>query len=225
MVKSYLKKFMPKIVSIALLSAIGTFSAYSQIKVKPSIVDLTSKETSKSVSGRIPKPKRAPEEIKKHSFGVGIGQTFLNSELGQNGDDHITIDLYYNYSASHSFDLLVNLHHSSHDRLPRKASITGLAVGIKGRLFQFDSFSPFVVGGLGFYAPTVTRYEKGSFTETPMNIAFGSHFGAGGELKLNDKFKIATLLHFHNPFDSRQEMGKVLEGSYYKLLINSYYTF
>lgn len=225
MVKSYLKKYRSEIVSIAFFGVVGAFSAFAQSTPKPNIIDLTSKEKSEIISKKIPKSKTLPEELHKHSLGIGIGQTFLNSELGQNGDDHITLDLYYNYRASHSFDLLVNLHRSSHDRMPRETSVTGLAIGIKGRLFQFDSFSPFVLGGLGFYVPTVTRYKNGNLFSTPTSLAFGNHFGGGGELKLNNKFKIAALMHIHNPFDIKQDMDKELESSYYKLLLNTYYTF
>ena len=34
--------------------------------------------------------------IGSHSFGIGLGQTFLTGDFGENGEDSITIDLYYN---------------------------------------------------------------------------------------------------------------------------------
>ena len=233
MVKSYFERRRfnfykaPKVLYASILGAFISLNCFSQIAPKPSIINLTSQETSKSVSKDIPETnsRASRKELKKHSLGVGIGQTFLSSELGQNGDDSITLDLYYDYSASYSFDLVINLHHSNHKIIKREATITGLAVGVKGRLFQFDAFSPFILGGLGFYAPTVTRLKNNSLEKTPFSIAFGSHFGAGGELKLNDKFKIAGLIHFHNPFDIKQDLEKELEGSYYKLLLNTHYTF
>ena len=233
MVKSYFEKRWfnfykaPKVLSISILGAILSLNCFSQATIKPSIINLTSQKTSRSVSKDIPKTNSElnAKDLKRHSLGVGIGQTFLSSELGQNGDDRITLDLYYDYSASYSFDLIVNLHHSSHQIVKREATITGLAIGVKGRLFQFDAFSPFLIGGLGFYAPTVTRLKNNVLEKTPFSIAFGSHFGAGGELKLNEKFKIAGLIHFHNPFDITQDLDKELEGSYYKLLLNTHYTF
>ena len=233
MVKSYLEKRWhnfykaPKILYISILGALVSLNCFSQIAPRPSIINLTSQKTSNSVSRDIPESnsKISKKDLKKHSLGVGIGQTFLSSELGQNGDDSITLDLYYDYSASYSFDLVINFHHSTHKIIKREATVTGLAVGVKGRLFQFDAFSPFVLGGLGFYAPTVTRLKNNVLEKTPFSIAFGSHFGAGGELKLNDKFKIAGLIHFHNPFDIKQDLEKELEGSYYKLLLNTHYTF
>ncbi|MEC8624245.1 MAG: hypothetical protein VXY34_05450 [Bdellovibrionota bacterium] len=233
MVKSYLEKRWfnfykaPKALSISVLGAILSFNCFSQATIKPNIINLTSQKTSRSVSKDIPETNSrvSVKDLKRHSIGVGIGQTFLSSELGQNGDDSITLDLYYDYSASYSFDLIINLHHSSHRIIKREATITGLAVGVKGRLFQFDAFSPFLLGGLGFYAPTVTRLKNNVLEKTPFSIAFGSHFGAGGELKLNEQFKIAGLIHFHNPFDIKQDLDKELEGSYYKLLLNTHYTF
>ena len=235
MVKSYLENRRlnfyraPKILylSISIVGAFLSLNCFSQATPKPNIINLTSQKTSRSVSKSIPEAdhKISSKDLKRHSLGVGIGQTFLGSELGQNGDDSITLDLYYDYSASYSFDLAINFHHSTHKIIKREATITGLAVGVKGRLFQFDAFSPFVLGGLGFYAPTVTRLKNNVLEKTPFSIAFGSHFGAGGELKLNEKFKIAALIHFHNPFDIKQDLEKELEGSYYKLLLNTHYTF
>jgi len=234
MVESYYKKRRfksykaPKVLILCVLGAFLSLDSFSQtVQKKPSIIELTSQKTSQSVSRSIPQTTTifSPKDLKKHSVGVGIGQTFLSSELGQNGDDSITLDMYYGYSASHSFDLVINFHHSSHSVIKRETTLTGLAIGVKGRLFQFDAFSPFILGGLGFYAPTVTRLKSNTLEKTPFSVAFGSHFGAGGELKLNEKFKIAGLIHFHNPFDIKQEMEKELEGSYYKLLLNTHYTF
>ena len=233
MVKSYLENRRlnfyraPKILCLSIVGAFLSLNCFSQATPKPNIINLTSQKTSRSVSKNIPETdsRTSSKDLKRHSIGVGIGQTFLGSELGQNGDDSITLDLYYDYSASYSFDLAINFHHSTHKIIKREATITGLAVGVKGRLFQFDAFSPFVLGGLGFYAPTVTRLKNNVLEKTPFSIAFGSHFGAGGELKLNEKFKIAALIHFHNPFDIKQDLEKELEGSYYKLLLNTHYTF
>ena len=41
-------------------------------------------------------------------WGLGLGQTFLTGDFGKNGEDSITVDLYYKYKASYSFDLIVN---------------------------------------------------------------------------------------------------------------------
>ncbi|EQC44412.1 hypothetical protein [Bacteriovorax sp. DB6_IX] len=92
-------------------------------------------------------------KLKVHSLGVGIGQTFLQGDFKDHGEDKITADLFYNYSASHSFDFLANFHYSTHEYRKKKVTATGLALGIKAKMFNFDNFSPFATGGLGFYSP------------------------------------------------------------------------
>jgi hypothetical protein len=195
---------------------------------KPNIQDLTSKKTSDKVSSTIPKKSRLPNYTNLHSIGIGVGQTFLKSEFKKKGQNEIGVpDFFYNYSASHTFDLLVNLHASTHGRQEHETKIRGLALGIKGKVFQFDSFSPFVVGGFGFYNPTVTRWMDGSKEpeETEGKITFGVHFGGGAELRLNRYFSVGALFHVHNPFDVNQDFGKEVEGSYYKLLFTTFYSF
>ena len=120
MVKSYFEKRWfnfykaPKALSISVLGAILSFNCFSQATIKPNIINLTSQETSRSVSKDIPETNSrvSVKDLKRHSIGVGIGQTFLSSELGQNGDDSITLDLYYDYSASYSFGPIKSTHKS-----------------------------------------------------------------------------------------------------------------
>ena len=158
-------------------------------------------------------------------MGIGIGQTFLRSDLADNGNDKITPDLYYTYSASYSFDFVANAHYSSHSYLNREATIKGLALAIKGKGFQFDAFSPFVLGGFGFYLPSVKRIYNGIPTDTRSQLVFGVNVGAGVELRLNNEVTVGVIAHYHDPFDVRQDVGPVLEGSYMKLLIIASYTF
>jgi hypothetical protein len=159
----------------------------------------------------------------KHGIGVGLGETFLLSDFRRHGEDKITMDLMYNYLASHSFDLVVDGHYSRHRRLGEEVTLLGLAVGIKAKIFQFDAFSPFVVAGPGFYRPKVTRYiqqngQQVSWTSQG-KIVFGTHLGIGGDLMLNQRVSIGLLGQYHNPFDVKQTTGPEVEGSYFKFLM------
>lgn len=192
----------------------------------PNIRDLTSKKGGENATpGNTSKIFPIPEGLQKHSLGLGLGQTFMTGEFEDNGINKITLDFLYNYSASYSFDLLVNFHHSKHELKERYTRLTGLAFGIKGKLYHFDGFSPFALAGLGLYYPHVRRNLANGLVESEPRIVFGNHFGLGGELKLNDRFSFGILGQHHNPFDVRQETGPEVEGSYFKLLITTFYTF
>ncbi|MBP9681677.1 MAG: hypothetical protein KBD76_09755 [Bacteriovorax sp.] len=197
-----------------------------EAQLKPNIHQLTSDKTAKKVSNDIPNEnERIPGAIHKHSIGVGIGQTFLRSDMADNGNDKITPDIYYTYSASYSFDFVANAHYSSHTFLNRESTIKGLALAVKGKGFQFDAFSPFVLGGLGFYLPSVKRPQGNDIVETRKQLVFGVNVGAGAELRLNSDVVVGVIAHYHDPFDVRQEVGAKLECSYMKLLILASYTF
>lgn len=217
-----------KIVTITPVLLAGvSFSAIAQDQIKPNIHALTSDSKAKQVNDKIPEASepRIPGDIHKHSLGIGVGQTFLRSDLSDNGNDKITADIYYNYSASYSFDFLANLHWSKHEFLNRSATTRGLALAIKGKGFQYDAFSPFVLGGFGFYLPKATRIYNNNPTETRSQLVFGVNAGIGVELKLNSQASVGVIAHYHDPFDVRQEVGPELEGSYMKLLLTALYTF
>ena len=163
--------------------------------------------------------------LKGHSFGLGLGQTFLQGDFSKNGQNGITIDAYYEYNASYSFDLVVNGHYSSHEMGVKSTTILGLAAGIKGKVLNYDSFTPFFIGGLGFYNPSVTRLIDGIIVESDSKITFGTHFGAGADLELNRNYTVGILAHFHNPFDIDQELAPEIEGFYYKMLFTLAYKF
>lgn len=223
-----------KILKIVLITPVlmtGVFvsDASSQEKqMKPNMHQLTSESTAKKVNNDIPSggsELRIPGAIRKHSVGLGLGQTFLRSDFHDQGTDKITPDLYYNYSASYSFDFMANLHWSKHSYLKQDVTVKGLALAIKAKVFQFDAFSPFFLGGFGFYLPQAHRYQGGVITETREQLVFGMNLGGGVELRLNDEFTIGVIAHYHDPFDVRQENAPDLEGSYMKLLIMGMYTF
>jgi opacity protein-like surface antigen len=217
------------LLSPVLMAGVSVFgTAFAEDKQqKPNIHVLTSDKAATKVANAIPEEtqERIPGKVHAHSIGLGLGQTFLRSDFGANGNDKITPDLYYNYSASHSFDFVANLHYSEHTYLDKKATIKGFALAIKGKVFQLDAFSPFVMGGFGFYLPSVKRLQSGILTETRTQLVFGVNAGAGVELQLNDKVAVGVLAHYHDPFDVRQDVGSNLEGSYMKLLIIASFTF
>ncbi len=173
-----------------------------------------------------PAKTKIPGQLKKHSIGLGLGQTFLHGDLGDLGDDQVTFtDFFYQYSASHSFALLGNFHFSNHDEGATEASLMGVNASFKANMFQFDSFTPYALGGLGFYWPKVERFINGRLTSSETKTVFGYNLGAGIDLKLNDQFSVGALLQFHNPFDADQNGAPKVEGSYTKFLLTLFYTF
>jgi opacity protein-like surface antigen len=223
-----LKKFL-KIVLITPVLMTGVLCLAQEKQVKPNIRQLTSDKSSKKANEEIQEesaPSRIPGELNKHSLGIGVGQTFLRSSLAENGNDKITGEVYYNYSASYSFDFMANAHWSTHNYLNREATIRGLALAIKAKGFQVDAFSPFVFGGFGFYYPSVTRAVSSTeLATTRSQLVFGVNAGAGVELRLNSKIVVGAILHYHDPFDVRQDIGGALETSYVKILLTALYTF
>lgn len=168
-----------------------------------------------------------PNKIRKHSVGIGVGQTFLKGDFKDSGDDEITIDLLYNYSASHSFDFMANLHYSTHSHKKQQTEISALTLGFKAKAYQFDAFSPFVMAGLGVYNPTVKSDKNGDgvLVNSKSKITFGNHLGLGADLTLNEKVTVGLLTQVHNPFDVKQDDDTTLEGSYFKMMMTAYYTF
>jgi hypothetical protein len=219
-----LKAIKPAVIIIA---GFCVFEAHSN-----SIRDLTSKETSeKAQSGQIPaettsqSSSRVISTLKNHYIGVGIGQTFLKGDMRPNGSDKLGVDLFYAYTASLSFDFIANFHTSSHKRNQNKVTNSGLALGIKGRFYQYDNFAPFVLGGFGFYQPKLKRTFGTQVISSESKIVFGNHIGLGAELKLNRKMTVGALMHLHNPFDVQQDNQPDVEGSYYKLMMTALYSF
>lgn len=211
---------------LAIYSIVGTDFAFA----KKSIQELTSAKTAKKVASDIPasakKVFKGPKgDLKRHYLGIGVGQTFLFSDFKDNGEDKITGDIFYEFSASHSFDAYANFHYSKHEYRDRYTKIMGLNLGVKGKLFQFDAFSPYVLGGLGFYRPEMRRLVSGSLQNSEAKLTFGFTFGAGVDLKLSDHYKVGALFQFHNPFDVEQDEGTDVEGSYYKLMLTGGYIF
>ncbi|MDA8792259.1 hypothetical protein N9N67_03385 [Bacteriovoracaceae bacterium] len=163
----------------------------------------------------------AEREVNKHSVGIGVGETFLFGRYENFGDSKITGDFYYSYSASYSFDLVLNAHSSSHQFKDDSVWLRGYTMSIKGRPYEFDSFSPYYLAGLGFYTPQIEDDTEKSRVKT----TFGFNLGTGVDLRLNRSMTVGILGHLHKPFDIRQEEMATVSGSYFKLLITTSYTF
>lgn len=224
---------MKKLIKVCLLGPVllcFTGLSVSSAQERPNIRNLTSEETAqKAQSGQIAEDSRSSSRgistINNHYVGLGVGQTFLKSDMKRHGDNRIGFDLMYVYTASLSFDFMASLHTHSHKKLDDKVSNTGLALGIKGRFYQYDNFAPFVLGGFGFYLPRVTRMVDGQPLKSDSKLTFGNHLGLGAELKLNRRVTVGTLFHWHNPFNIQQDIGPDVRGSYYKLMMTALYSF
>ena len=161
-------------------------------------------------------------QLQKHAVGIGLGQTFLLGQFESFGDDQITADFLYTYTASYSFDLLLNIHMSDHAKGDKKVFLRGYTMSIKGRSYEFDAFSPFLLGGLGFYSPQI---EEEDGTRSEEKFTFGINAGGGVDLRLNSNVIIGMMAQFHKPFEVDQEETKDINGSYFKLLLTTMYLF
>ncbi len=173
------------------------------------------RETKKIVSA-------AKREINKHALGFGLGQTFLMGNFESKGDNKITTDILYSYTASYSFDLLLNYHSSYHSHKSKEVWLKGYTMSIKARSYEFDAFSPFVLGGLGFYQPKIT--DSQGRTSDP-KYTFGINGGAGVDLRLNSRVVTGILAQLHYPFEVKQDESENVRGSYFKLLLTAMYLF
>ena len=183
----------------------------------------SSDEVKKEVKKETQKIKSASmREINKHSLGFGLGQTFLLGKFEKKGDNKVTTDILYSYTASYSFDLLLNFHYSEHEHKKKRVLLRGYTMSIKARSYEFDAFSPFLLGGLGFYMPQITDSDgetsEGKFT-------FGFNAGAGVDLRLNRDVTVGILAQFHKPFEVKQDETENVSGSYFKLLLTTMYLF
>ena len=116
--------------NMILASAVAVFwLAAGQAWGKPPLIKrLTSEAMADKVRNDVPSESGGGgiyEELKVHSLGVGLGQTFVRGHLARHGEDKITLDGYYNYSVSHSFDMVLNFHYSQHVFTRRKSCPAG----------------------------------------------------------------------------------------------------
>jgi hypothetical protein len=215
-----MKKTFPIIAAALLALPIKSFAVSRIEALTGANIDEGSDNTSVSQNSQF-----AMEHIHEHSIGLGIGQTSLIGDIADSGENQITWDVLYNYSASPTFSALVNFHHSKHKYKSQYSQLTTMAFGVKGKFYDFDAFSPYGVAGLGFYLPRVLRPVNGQLVESRAKLALGVHLGLGVDLRVNKFFTAGILAHYHNPFDVKQEVGPDVDGSYVKLMVTGAYTF
>ena len=194
------------------------FSLFAQ-----GILDLTSLETSRQVASQIPEDRpvsRAAAVVSnKHMLGVAFGQNYFFSDFSKWTEDELGYDFYYEYLASMSFGVMTNFHYISSRRGDNKLRVVGTDASIKVYFYHFDHFAPYFAGGVGFYHLALNDTHGNSF-------AFGNNLALGFDLVLNEHIKVGMLLHYHNPFDLRDQISGVnLEGSYFRALLLISYIF
>lgn len=200
-----------------ILAGLFIFSAQAQ-----TVKQLTSSKSAEKNSGAAAAAQLlSGQELHIHSVGIGIGQTLLYSDFGDNGEDKITLDLFYNYKASYSFDFYANLQYSDHEFKNSSTTIAGLLFGAKGKLFHYDAFQPYFAVGLGFFRPVIETIDYKSDGKT----VFGYQVGAGADFDLNRQIAVGAMASFNNPFDVEQENHPDVEGYYFKVLLTLFYKF
>lgn len=203
-----------------------------KIKTPNTGTELSTKEAVKDVSSEdgkdaapLPVNSGSPRRLQQHGVGFGLGETFLFGNYGKHGNDKITLDLFYSYAASYSFDLLVNAHMSEHKDSNDRMKLTGLTSSIKGRFVEYDNLSPYFLGGLGFYAPKAKRSTGTATKWSDQKVTFGLNFGSGVDLRLNDHYVVGVMGQMHWPFKVEQDEQSDIKGYYFKLLITGMYLF
>jgi len=221
---------MATFVAISFFTSTSSFAQKNKIKTPNTSADLK-EDRSQTVEEERPASasypaSAAPRRLQQHGFGLGLGETFLLGNYGKHGEDKITVDALYSYAASYSFDLLINGHMSEHEDGKERMRLMGLTSSIKARMVEYDNFSPYVLGGLGFYAPRAKRPKKaGGYEWSSQKVTFGLNFGGGVDLRLNDKFAVGILGQMHWPFKVQQSGQDDLKGYYFKLLLTGMYLF
>ena len=208
------KKFTSNFIALA-LALVGalSFPAFSQSKIE--------KMTTADGEKTLPET-RVDDYLKISSLGLALGHTWLYGDYANYGSDGLSWDIYYDYSASHTFDLLVDFHWNGYsNNSGGSETLIGLVPSAKIKFYQFDNFTPFLILGLGFYYPEA----QGNGFESNNRVVLGLTYGAGLDLRLNRMFKIGAIFQIHNPFAVNQENGSEFDGSYGKLLLVGFYSF
>lgn len=155
----------------------------------------------------------------QHGIGLGLGQTLLFGDFADHGDDELAFDLFYQYRASYTFDFLANFHTNTYKKDDnQKTDLTGFTFNIKGRLFDFDAFAPYLTGGLGMYWPKVTRFRGANLAESEKQAVLGINVGLGADLQLNEHFSFGFATFYHQPFNVKQDTQESINGSYLRLM-------
>lgn len=168
-------------------------------------------------------------DVHSHALGIGLGETFLYGDYYHLGENKLDLDAFYAYKASYSFDFLVNFHSATYKKENQKIDLTGIAFDIKARLFDFDSFAPFIAGGLGLYWPKAKRLQNINNVLTPTDsetkLTLGANVAVGAELDLNQNWTFGLMDSLHWPFRVKQSHQPSLGGYFNKLMLTVFYHF
>jgi hypothetical protein len=177
-------------------------------------------KTKESANTNEPAKESSTTSTYNQAIGFGIGQTFLLGDFKDYASNSkLSADLFYLYRASYSFDFLINAHSSSiKGDSGQKIDLKGASFNIKGKLFDFDAFAPYIMGGLGFYFPRATRLNGNTLERTESKMTLGLNMGLGADLQLNERYSFGLLTVYHKPFRLKQETQSSLEGSYFKFM-------
>ncbi len=213
---------MENIRNVLIVLTVLPFALFAQITI-PEKKENTQVETQQSTQ-QTQQPQQqtaaptAPAFL-THGIGLGLGQTLLFGDFADHGDDELAFDLFYQYRASYTFDFLANFHTNTYKQDDnQKTDLTGMTFNIKGRMFDFDAFAPYLSGGLGMYWPRVTRIRGAALVESEKQAVLGVNFGAGADLQLNDNFSFGFASFYHQPFNVKQDTQTGVNGSYLRIM-------
>lgn len=189
------------------------------------------KTTKKSTNKEIPKEVEASEEngidspFLKHAFALGFGQSYLFGDFSDLGEDKVVMEFFYLYRASYTFQFQLNVHSHEFNLNNQSIRLSSTNAAIKAKLYDFDAFAPYILGGLGLYWPTAKRMINNQLRTTDSSTSMGINLGTGMDLYLNKKIAAGFLIHYHYPFREKFDNQPSLEGHYMKLLITFTYSF
>ncbi len=166
-----------------------------------------------------------PPAYLRHSVTFAFGQSYLFGDFSDLGEEKVIVDLFYHYRASYIFQFQLNIHSHEFTLSGQSIRLSSANAAIKAKLYDFDSFAPYILGGLGLYWPEADRFIGSTLTNTDSDTTMGLNFGAGMDLYLNQRFATGFLLHYHLPFRLKYDDQPSLSGHYMKLLVTLTYSF
>ena len=151
--------------------------------------------------------------LKKHKMMFGVGQLFLYNDF--KGSDELTLDLEYVYSSQEKFDVTLDTHYFSVNTRKGEVGVWALAPSIKYNFYKKETITFYTKGAFGFY----------NIQEKESKWVFGTNFGVGTEVDLNNKYVVGMKWDYNIPFEANYSNGRSIDGSYMRLLVQAGYKF
>jgi opacity protein-like surface antigen len=154
-----------------------------------------------------------------NNLALDIGQNFL---IGSDFQDAIGLQATYTYGVSPLFAFATSMGYSSHSE--GKYSKLAILAGPRLNLSSYDSITPYVNAGLGFYRASRSVNQDNNLSGT----LFGLHFGGGADLQLTKETFFGASLTFHQLFGTQQDtsIGPVdVASNYADFMAHIGYTF